>query len=108
MRPAPCQVARPDATSRRDVCRREEEKWGFPRYRHPRERMRNRAQGLNLLARGFLTWPETKFLFRQRCAAVRRGNTGLATQPLTVTVRPKPEHPVPASTKNSLTEAFAL
>ena len=53
MRPAPRQVARPDATSRRDVWGREET-GGIRRSRHSCAAMRCHARRLNPLARGVL------------------------------------------------------
>ena len=46
MRPAPCQVARPDATSRRDVCRREEKPRTLQSARHAKM-CSERAQRFN-------------------------------------------------------------
>ena len=85
MRPAPCQVARPDATSRRDVWGRGEV--GIWLIGHTCQPMRCRAQALNPLAGGFLISPEPNFPLRQCCARMRPSGSGRVPWLLTATAQ---------------------
>ena len=76
---------------------RREEKWDFRRIRHTCEHVRT----LNPLARGCIILPDENFLFRQRCAQVRRPHTGPATLLLTATLVHQPEHYVRGPTTSS-------
>ena len=72
---------RPHIHSRDERCR--DDQWAFRRIGHTCQHMRNHAQTLNPLARGYPITPDANFLPRQSYACAHTPDTGPVPWPLT-------------------------